>query len=351
MALLHTENPVGVAILCDNCFSYMTCTRHIRCCECATDLCMHCFASQTETMHHSKYHHYRTVSQLYKQVDGSGWTLLEEALFIEGLEAFGIGNWAEIESHVGGRKDVKQHFYKLLGIHDDERCQHTRCKQSNPYRGCVSSYMPLRKDFDVEYLNDQEAIMMNLRTDSKSGTMLTEAMLDSYVKIVMFRRRWKYAILEKAMVDVMHIKKSESIANQMNMHGIKCIAPYMTRSDFNTFFNGIYIEKHLYRMLMKQSMLGRHHSIDVSDALKCIAPANGQLSRDGFLSENEKKLCKSTGISFGKYIDSKAIAIGHLLSKTRLSSKDLGAIFQNPADAEKAYQLLHDQGWIWEQTN
>ncbi|KAM0671924.1 Transcriptional adapter 2-alpha [Ordospora colligata] len=280
-----------------------------------------------------------------RQIGTNEWTLLEETLFVEGLEIFGIGNWIEIEKYVGRRREIKQHFYKLLGIQDDDECTDARCKQSNPYRGCISSYMPLRKDFEMEYLNDQEAIITNLRTDNKTGKMLAQAMLDSYVKIVMFRKRWKYAIFEKMMVDLNQIKKSRSIANEMDMHEIKCIAPYMTKKDFNTFFNGIYIEKYLYRMLMKKSIPRKNHSMDTCpNASACVTSKRRQLSRDAFLSENEKKLCKSIEIPFDKDMNYKTIAINHMVNKTRLSIEDLKTVFQSHADAEKAYQLLHDQG-------
>ena len=89
-----------LSILCDSCFACMA-GPYVKCAECMADLCLACFAGQAETGAHSKHHMYRVVCGMDAKGRAAGWTVMDEALLVEGVDACGIGNWEGVAEYVG----------------------------------------------------------------------------------------------------------------------------------------------------------------------------------------------------------------------------------------------------------
>jgi transcriptional adapter 2-beta len=338
MAASFLLEPKRFITVCDSCFREITYRKRIQCDECVLDLCLRCFMGQTETQYHSKYHKYRVVSGMDKDLYDNGWSVLENLLFVEGLERCGIGNWGSIAQYVGDAKNPKQHFYNLFAIEDNRSLEADEVEGiSNPHRGIVGSYMPHRRDFDIEYMNSQEELMKELSTpdsDDELATKFTEAALDSYMNIVSMRDRRKYTILEKNMFDMKELKEKEKRLDIKNIANIKRIAPFLTRADFNTFIGGLYIESELLELLRKQQEAqdGRIDRV---------------LSSDHLLMACEERVCDACKISPGVYLEVKKEILAFYIRNKEFSKHRLKRLLGR---SNKRASLLFDffdvQGWI-----
>lgn len=100
---------------CDYCQKDLSTSLRIKCNECDDfDLCLECFSVGVEITPHKNTHAYRVVDSLSFPVYTIDWGADEETLLLEGVEHFGLGNWAQIGSHVGrSAADCKEHYYKV----------------------------------------------------------------------------------------------------------------------------------------------------------------------------------------------------------------------------------------------
>lgn len=337
MATSHSIELKRFSVVCDNCFVEITRSKYVKCHECVLDLCLPCFLAQTETAVHSKHHRYRVISRMDVEIYGGGWTLLEEMLFIHGLETCGIGNWADISNYVGENKDVESHFYELLRIErDPDATSEVGEKTSNPHRGLISSYMPYRREFDTEYMNDQETVIRDLsisEEDSETKKEFVEAIVSSYMNVVGCRNRRRHVILDKNLMDMKTLKRNEELAGGDFVKDIKCVAPYLTKSDFNVLFRGLYIENRLLALLKKHA--GSYGRIDL-----------GRLrSAEHLLSDQEKRLCDASKMAHGSYIELKRELALRLVRKKRMSRDAFKVLLDLPEDRmEPIYEFFRMQG-------
>ncbi|KMV66225.1 histone acetyltransferase complex SAGA/ADAsubunit ADA2 [Encephalitozoon cuniculi EcunIII-L] len=340
MAISCSDQLGGVSILCDYCFLMMTDLTYIKCNECAVDLCLRCFVNQIETSVHSKYHGYRVVSKMNAKIGEEGWTLLEEILFVECLDTCGIGNWEGISRYIGAGRDIKSHFYKMLDLQEStSEFPRINPKVSNPYRGAISSYMPYRRDFDVEYMDEHEVLIRDLSVDGSKEELkkkITNATLDSYMRLVRFRNRRKHAILGKNLMDMQNLKKKDEECGFVN--SIKWIAPYLTKSDFNVFFRGVYIEKRLHELLNRRNRENR----DAMD-VKNILPSKY------FVSDKERRLCETYNLSPGMYLELKKEVISCFIRRGEFTKEDFNRLFGFLGEADGLYGLFLERGWIHEE--
>lgn len=336
--------PRSFSIVCDSCFAEITEATYIQCCDCTFDLCLMCVLEQVETPVHSKHHRYRVVSEMGVDMYNDGWSLLEEMLFIEGLEVCGIGNWADICNYVGREKDVEDHFYRLFGIgRDPDAGEAVDERVSNPHRGPVSSYMPHRRDFDVEYMNDQETLIRDMEVsagDDEIKRRFMGAVLKSYMNVVRFRERRRYVILDRNLVDLDVLREKDAKAVGI-IEDIKCAAPYLTKSDFNVLFSGLYIE-HRLEMLLKRY-------VDTADSRIHV---DRLMLADKLLSRQESAVCGAWRMAPGAYLELKKEVVSYLARKQELSRhrfKKLLSVLDQRAD--EIYGFFQTQGWIYKDTD
>ncbi|KAL6992912.1 hypothetical protein U1Q18_011030 [Sarracenia purpurea var. burkii] len=76
------------------------------------DLCIECFSVGAEVTPHKSNHPYRVMDNLSFPLICPDWNADEEILLLEGIEMYGMGNWAEIAEHVGTKSKEKciQHY-------------------------------------------------------------------------------------------------------------------------------------------------------------------------------------------------------------------------------------------------
>lgn len=65
------------------------------------DLCIECFSVGAEVTPHKSNHSYRVMDNLSFPLICPDWNADDEILLLEGIEMYGMGNWAEVAEHVG----------------------------------------------------------------------------------------------------------------------------------------------------------------------------------------------------------------------------------------------------------
>ncbi|KDE07613.1 Transcription coactivator [Microbotryum lychnidis-dioicae p1A1 Lamole] len=197
----------GMKASCDSCSADITHSVHVRCAETLTsnperltcpdfDLCVPCFLSGKAVGPHRSHHAYRIISSHAFPIFTNDWGADEELLLIEGAEMYGLGSWADMAEHVGGRtkEECERHYmdtyvwsteYPLPTIasdlSDDQEAFQKRKKarlqelQSRPVPlpppkpmasapTCheIGGFMPGRLEFETEYENEAELLIKDL---------------------------------------------------------------------------------------------------------------------------------------------------------------------------------------------
>ncbi|KAI9123656.1 hypothetical protein K1719_004956 [Acacia pycnantha] len=87
---------------CNYCNKDITGKIRIKCAMCPDfDLCIECFSVGAEVTSHKSNHPYRVMDNLSFPLICPDWNADDEILLLEGIEMYGLGNWAEVAEHVG----------------------------------------------------------------------------------------------------------------------------------------------------------------------------------------------------------------------------------------------------------
>jgi transcriptional adapter 2-alpha len=87
---------------CNYCNKDITGKIRIKCAMCPDfDLCIECFSVGAEVQPHKSNHPYRVMDNLSFPLICADWNADDEILLLEGIEMYGMGNWAEVAEHVG----------------------------------------------------------------------------------------------------------------------------------------------------------------------------------------------------------------------------------------------------------
>jgi len=112
-------------------------------------------------------------------------------------------------------------------------------------------YWPKRKEFDVEYKNDAELELMEIEykeNNPKNINDMYNKILTNYNNVLGKREERKQFVLEKELFDV---KKQITIEKKLNREdreiyqSIKQSIKYLTKEQFNEYFEGIVLAKNL----------------------------------------------------------------------------------------------------------
>nr|XP_010907578.1 transcriptional adapter ADA2 [Elaeis guineensis] len=93
---------------CNYCNKDISGKIRIKCTKCPDfDLCVECFSVGAEVTPHKSNHPYRVMDNLSFPLICPEWNADEEILLLEGIEMYGLGNWAEVAEHVGTKSKVQ----------------------------------------------------------------------------------------------------------------------------------------------------------------------------------------------------------------------------------------------------
>lgn len=103
----------GGVVACDNCRGDLTHGIYILCAECSdVKLCLGCFSTgeeinmPPETVH-KRNHKYRVMDRVQEPILEESWNAEEELALLEGIRAYGLGNWVDVAEHVGSKGKTK----------------------------------------------------------------------------------------------------------------------------------------------------------------------------------------------------------------------------------------------------
>ncbi|KAF6145060.1 hypothetical protein GIB67_013411 [Kingdonia uniflora] len=93
---------------CNYCNKDLSGKIRIKCVKCPDfDLCVECFSVGAEVTPHKSNHPYRVMDNLSFPLICPDWNADEEILLLEGIEMYGVGNWAEVAEHVGTKSKAQ----------------------------------------------------------------------------------------------------------------------------------------------------------------------------------------------------------------------------------------------------
>ena len=213
---------------------------------------------------------------------------MQELLFYEGLSMLGIANWDDIAYFIGTKTnvEVENFFYSVSGLDNniDQEMQITPNTQSNPNTHDIGSFMPLRKDFEIEYENDYESIFKEVNNDTgmlfEHKKLLQEVLFSGFENLTRMRTFKKHVILDK---DLINLKELEMVE-------LKPIAKFLSKEDFNSFYSGLLIELELEKNITEGVKAPLNNFLDV------------EKKRTSFLSDLEKEFCFKLKLSYKEYL-------------------------------------------------
>jgi len=158
-----------------------------------TFLCKPCFQLGKKSKTHDPAEHaYKVMDSPHVPVTCPEWTAQEEILLFEGIDLCGFGNWEGVSDHISlGRKTAKQceeHYVKhylrnpevpgaprlsdeevakIEEAHEkqvkiDEKLRQIQEELPGMPGADLQGYIPLREDFDREFVNDAEQLLADL---------------------------------------------------------------------------------------------------------------------------------------------------------------------------------------------
>jgi len=286
---------------CNYCNRDITNFVRIKCAVCSDfDLCVYCFAVGVEIGPHKKGHDYQVMEALNFPFFRENWGADEELLLLEGIEIYGLGNWRDVSDHVGTKsaRACKEHYMTIYidiptapipdlatVLTTSESLMERNRNGFNVIRlertGEISNdsdsdaekksigmhsahyqlpelagYMTLRGDFETDYENDAELIMMELgfnEDDTPVERDLKLRIIEIYNMKLDERARRKSFILERGIIDAKkEIKKDAKKEFKKRPREDKETRPFarlLTRVEYEEFTQGLIAERDLRKRI------------------------------------------------------------------------------------------------------
>ncbi|KAK4535727.1 hypothetical protein CDCA_CDCA06G1752 [Cyanidium caldarium] len=229
---------------CNNCARDISDTVRIRCAVCVEyDLCIDCFSIGAETDDHRCDHDYRVLEVVEAELFEDGWTAAEEERLLEALEYYGIGNWADVATMIGGGKNAEyaRVHYQRAYLDATRHClpdihRHSLLPRPPPELAAdppepdprslkvmhehtideMSGYMPKRGDFVYEWDNEREEILADTEIEPNEHARdieLKTRLMEIYNQRLDGRRERREFALQSGL---WNLKAKERMERQMS---------------------------------------------------------------------------------------------------------------------------------------
>lgn len=251
---------------CEFCTREIFYCTYISCVNCSDlPICVACYCLGKERTGHKKTHKYRVVDALRFPLFIGDWTAKEERLLLEGVLKFGFGNWGSISDYLRKFKDPRQcelHFRQVylsetevpvvserdangfivqlpcdnpppmpMDIEDATPSVMPEVTEKHPLME-FAGYMPLRKDFEVEYENDIEMYLADLEfyeDDREEDRAIKFRQLDIYNKVLDEREERKAFVMDRWLQELKNEKQFKGNVIQRNIyHTMKPYARFLS---------------------------------------------------------------------------------------------------------------------------
>ncbi|XP_013737371.2 transcriptional adapter ADA2b isoform X2 [Brassica napus] len=289
---------------CDYCQKDITGKIRIKCAVCPDfDLCVECMSVGAEITPHKRDHAYRVMGNLTFPLICPDWSADDEMLLLEGLEIYGMGNWAEVAEHVGTKRkqqclDHYRNIYldspffplpdmshvagkskKELQAMASSLTVEQHMKEEYPFsppkvkvedtqkdRGFggkkpvtpgnnslveLSSYNHKREEFDPEYDNDAEQLLAEMefkQNDTPEEKKLKLRVLRIFSKRLDERKRRKEFILERNLLYPNPFEKELSQEEKEQCRRLDVFMRFHSKEEHQELLNSVVSE---YRMVKR----------------------------------------------------------------------------------------------------
>lgn len=322
-------------VRCDGCLMDVSSLFWIHCSVCQIDICPLCVFQGIQIHDHDPAHPYRIAKSLSFEADFPNWQILEELLFVDGTIIHGIGNWEDVAAYVGRKTpaEIKAHFHQVFNLQEDSLFEGPPVTDlhSNPLSQEISGYMPLREDFEVEYHNEAEMAIREMtitKTDTQLEKEMKEALLDGYRQVLLKRQLFRHLVFKKGLLSAKKLlaaEKSLCAAGKDLLQKVKPLLKVLSKDEFVTFFQGVYLEVLLRKKIRSLSSLQSEALKKPEPSRRTAAPTE-DLPTSELLSETEQRLCEALSISPSSYLLLKGAAV--LNPGTETTRRALGKAIQ-----------------------
>ncbi|XP_023635197.1 transcriptional adapter ADA2b isoform X2 [Capsella rubella] len=297
---------------CDYCQKDITGKIRIKCAVCPDfDLCVECMSVGAEITPHKCDHPYRVMGNLTFPLICPDWSADDEMLLLEGLEIYGLGNWAEVAEHVGtkSKEQCLEHYRNIYlnspffplpdmshvagknrkelqamakGRIDEKKEQNMKeeypfsppkvkvedtQKESHTDRSFggkkpvapavnntlveMSNYNQKREEFDPEYDNDAEQLLAEMEfkeTDTPEEHELKLRVLRIYSKRLDERKRRKEFIIERNLLYPNPFEKDLSQEEKVQCRRLDVFMRFHSKEEHEELLRSVVSE---YRMVKR----------------------------------------------------------------------------------------------------
>mmetsp|Transcript_18471 Transcript_18471/g.33259 ORF Transcript_18471/g.33259 Transcript_18471/m.33259 type:complete len:431 (-) Transcript_18471:1375-2667(-) len=280
-------------ISCEFCMREIVSCTYISCSECTVAICVACYCLGKEKAGHLRTHRYRVIDSLKFPLFIPEWTAKEERLLLLGVLKYGFGNWGSISDHLGRSKNPRQcelHYRQIYltteeisVISERDFCGFViqrECANPPPYPMDTedaifpttksepdkhalmefAGYMPLRKDFEVEYENDIEMYLADLEfydDDREEDRTIKFRQLNVYNKVLDEREERKIFVIERWQTEIKNEKHFRGDTIRRNIyHAMKPYARFLPAEQHLALCNAL-VKEHILRIKLEELMEAR----------------------------------------------------------------------------------------------
>uniref|UniRef100_A0A0E0D6W0 Transcriptional adapter n=1 Tax=Oryza meridionalis TaxID=40149 RepID=A0A0E0D6W0_9ORYZ len=279
---------------CNYCNKDISGKIRIKCSKCPDfDLCVECFSVGAEVTPHRSNHPYRVMDNLSFPLICPDWNADEEILLLEGIEMYGLGNWAEVAEHVGTKTKAQciDHYTtaymnspcyplpdmshvngknrkELLAMakvqgeskkdgHVDRSIGVKKPRYSadeGPSLTELSGYNSKRHEFDPEYDNDAEQALAEMEfkeTDSETDRELKLRVLRIYLSRLDERKRRKEFILERNLLFPNPSEKDLTNEDKEVYHRYKVFMRFLSKEEHEALVRSVLEERKIRRRIQE----------------------------------------------------------------------------------------------------
>eukprot|EP01117_Protostelium_nocturnum_P017694 TRINITY_DN7249_c0_g2_i1.p1 TRINITY_DN7249_c0_g2~~TRINITY_DN7249_c0_g2_i1.p1 ORF type:complete len:513 (-),score=185.79 TRINITY_DN7249_c0_g2_i1:143-1681(-) len=299
---------------CNYCGKDISNVVRVKCAVCADfDLCVQCFSVGVEIGTHKNNHDYHIMDILNFPLFDEFWGADEELLLLEGIEMYGLGNWTDVADHVG-TKDMtkcKDHYFNTYinvpttplpdltrvlttaeslqqrnsmgdsALYEEvevveEEVKEEKAAGSKPPKSTeakktvkkdptyaktshgftyhdLAGYMPNRGDFETEFEQEAETMLMEMVFNPEDSVQEKEQKLkiiDIYNSRLDDRLQRKNFIRERNLLDYKKMEKQKKGKEDREIFDrMRVFSRLMTKEEHEDLINGLIAERNLRRRI------------------------------------------------------------------------------------------------------
>ena len=251
-----------------------------------------CFASGKGKPEHSYAHKYTVIDTIKFPLFVHDWSGKEEIMLLEGLLKYGYGNWGCISEYLGGKKsswECEKHYKQIYLSRTLDKIKNFTIISSQDKDGCIvisdvsnnlmdieenpvvapdkrveiekhplsefAGYMPLRKDFEIEYENDVEMYLADLEfyeDDKDEDIDIKLKQLEVYNKVLDEREERKNFVIDRWPIELMNEKKyKNNVIEKTIYQALKPYARFLPPDRHLALFEGL-VKEYILKLKLEE---------------------------------------------------------------------------------------------------